>query len=117
MARKEIHYPYYCKKCTRTVYFSKLDEINEICSCCKQQMEKWELLVTHGKQTLQNINKKGFCTTQATSSKPTVECPYCHSFNTKKISGTKRWFSTGIFGLSSGVIGKNFKCNNCKSNF
>lgn len=51
------------------------------------------------------------------SSKPTVECPYCHSTNTKKISGTTRFVSTGLFGLASNKIGKNFHCNNCKSDF
>lgn len=49
--------------------------------------------------------------------KPTVECPYCHSTNTKKISGTTRFLSTGLFGLASNKIGKNFHCNNCKSDF
>lgn len=49
--------------------------------------------------------------------KPTVECPYCHSTNTKKISGTTRFISTGLFGLASNKIGKNFHCNNCKSDF
>lgn len=48
---------------------------------------------------------------------PTVECPYCHSTNTKKISGTTRFISTGLFGLASNKIGKNFHCNNCKSDF
>lgn len=52
-----------------------------------------------------------------TSSKPTVECPYCHSTDTKKISGTTRWVSTGLFGLASNKIGKNFHCNNCGADF
>lgn len=50
-------------------------------------------------------------------SKPTVTCPYCQSTNTKKISGTSRFMSTGIFGLASGKIGKQWHCNNCKSDF
>lgn len=50
-------------------------------------------------------------------SKPTVTCPYCKSTNTKKISGTSRWMSTGLFGLASGKIGKQWRCNDCKSDF
>lgn len=46
-----------------------------------------------------------------------VSCPYCHSTNTKKISGTKRWLSTGMFGLASSKIGKQWHCNSCKSDF
>lgn len=49
--------------------------------------------------------------------KPTITCPYCHSTNTKKISGTKRWLSTGLFGLASSKIGKQWHCNSCKSDF
>ena len=48
---------------------------------------------------------------------PTVTCPYCQSTNTKKISGTSRFMSTGIFGLASKKIGKQWHCNNCKSDF
>lgn len=48
---------------------------------------------------------------------PTVSCPYCQSTDTKKISGTSRFMSTGIFGLASGKIGKNYHCNKCKSDF
>lgn len=49
--------------------------------------------------------------------KPTVTCPYCQSTNTKKISGASRWMSTGIFGLASGKIGKQWRCTDCKSDF
>lgn len=48
---------------------------------------------------------------------PTVACPYCQSTNTKKISGTSRFMSTGIFGLASSKIGKQWHCNSCKSDF
>lgn len=41
------------------------------------------------------------------------KCPTCGSINIKKISGTKRFVSTGIFGLSSSNIGKTMECNNC----
>ena len=50
-------------------------------------------------------------------SKPSAECPYCHSTNTKKISGGHRLLSAGLFGLASSSIGKQWHCNNCKSDF
>ena len=53
----------------------------------------------------------------AISPKPTVTCPYCQSTDTKKISGTSRWVSTGLFGLASSKVGKQWHCNKCKSDF
>lgn len=52
------------------------------------------------------------------SSKPssksnTPKCPTCGSTNIKKISGGKRWLTTGIFGLASSDVGKNMQCNSC----
>ena len=41
------------------------------------------------------------------------KCPTCGSTNIKKISGTKRWFSTGILGIGSSDVGKSMQCNSC----
>lgn len=49
--------------------------------------------------------------------RPRVQCPYCKSFHTKKISATSRMFSTNLFGLASNKIGKQWHCNSCKSDF
>ena len=43
----------------------------------------------------------------------TPKCPTCGSADIKKISGTKRWFGVGLFGLASSDIGKTMCCNNC----
>ena len=51
------------------------------------------------------------------NSKPIVQCPYCQSTNTKKISGGARWLSTGLFGLASKKVGKQWHCNKCGSDF
>ena len=49
---------------------------------------------------------------------PTVECPYCHSKNTKKISGMSKAGSVAIWGIFSiGKVTKQWHCNNCKSDF
>lgn len=75
------------------------------CPKCRYRLKKIE------QESLKNASKN------TTSTISTVECPYCHSTNTKKISGTGRWLSTGIFGLASGKIGKQWHCNSCKSDF
>lgn len=41
------------------------------------------------------------------------KCPNCGSTNIQKISGTKRWLSTGLFGLASSDIGKSMCCKKC----
>lgn len=47
-----------------------------------------------------------------------VECPYCHSTDTKKITTTSKAMHTAIFGVYSvSRNSKNFHCNNCGSNF
>ncbi len=55
-------------------------------------------------------------TQQASAPKPTSnipKCPTCGSTNIKKISGTKRWIGTGLFGLASSNLGKTMQCNSC----
>lgn len=47
-----------------------------------------------------------------------IECPYCHSTNTKKITKTSKAFHTAIFGVfSMSRNSKQFHCNNCNSDF
>ena len=46
-----------------------------------------------------------------------VECPYCKSRDTEKISSLSRAASVGFFGLGSKKIGKQWHCNRCKSDF
>lgn len=46
-----------------------------------------------------------------------VSCPYCHSSNTKKLSGFGVGFSAGLLGLGSSKIGKQWHCKSCGSNF
>lgn len=46
-----------------------------------------------------------------------VVCPYCKSTNTEKISGVARGVSIYVMGIASPKIGKQWHCNNCKSDF
>lgn len=49
--------------------------------------------------------------------KPLVECPYCHSTNTKKIPTTSKAVNTAIFGIFGTKRYKQWHCNHCKSDF
>lgn len=46
-----------------------------------------------------------------------VSCPYCKSTNVRKIGIVSRGVSVGLFGLASKKIGKQWHCNQCKSDF
>ncbi len=47
-----------------------------------------------------------------------AECPYCHSKNTKKISGISKVGSVAIWGVfAMNKVGKQWHCNNCNSDF
>lgn len=47
----------------------------------------------------------------------TIKCPYCHSDNVKKITASSRVGSAMMFGILSKKIGKQWHCNDCKSDF
>lgn len=64
--------------------------------------------MAHGKAVLEGRNK---------GNSYGVSCPYCHATNVKKISMTSRVVSTGLFGLSSKKLGKQWHCNKCGSDF
>lgn len=52
------------------------------------------------------------------SDKPVVECPYCHSTDTKKITNTSKAVHTAVFGIfSMGRNSKQWHCNDCGSDF
>ena len=78
--------------------------------------EAYERRLAMIKQENQNRNNQNIQADQI-SQKPQIKCPYCHSTNTTKITLTKRSVSTYLFGLGSSKIGKQWHCNNCKSDF
>ncbi|MBQ4523302.1 MAG: IS1 family transposase [Lachnospiraceae bacterium] len=78
--------------------FDHRDEI-----LAKQSVE-FNAKMEHGRAVLENASRK-------------VTCPYCKSTNVKKIGQLNRTVSTGLFGLGSKKIGKQWHCNGCGSDF
>lgn len=64
-----------------------------------------------------NLKMSQFKSTLNESTANIPKCPTCGSTDIKKISGTKRWVGTGLFGLASSDVGKTMKCNNCGYKF
>lgn len=82
----------YCPRCNR--YLGGVNSVSE--------KEYYKNKQTQGQQT----------------SKPIVECPYCHSTNVKKISITSKAAHTALFGIFSvSRNSKQFHCNNCGADF
>ena len=52
-------------------------------------------------------------TTPPTEQSNVPKCPTCGSTNIKKISATKRYVSTGLFGLASSDLGHTQQCVDC----
>lgn len=52
------------------------------------------------------------------NTKPVIECPYCHSKDTKKISNLSKAGSVALFGVFAlGKTSKQWHCNSCNSDF
>lgn len=132
----------YCAKCGK-IDIITFDE-PEICKCCNTLLieTKYSLddVVKQGKEiiikTIEEeyiVNNPEFSQEarqkrieqdkldslyQAPYTPPTrIECPYCRSYDVKKITVAGRAVSVGLFGIASGKIGKQWHCNKCKSDF
>lgn len=114
---------YMCTNCYEPKIFKPNDNSSHICEKCGKEMEFWcteELDSTTGKV----INHENANTNEHIDIKkivtgiPTVECPYCHSTDTKKITNMSKAGSVALFGVfAMGKVSKQWKCNSCKSEF
>lgn len=51
------------------------------------------------------------------SKEKSVECPYCHSKDTKKITTTSKVVNTAVWGIFGTKRHKQWHCNECNSDF
>lgn len=111
---------YECPKCDRRVYYRSDTDYDTICKICKNEMQfEYEKNYNpkDGLQAIKSSNIKGKDNIEFYR-KPTIECPYCHSTDTKKISTMSKAVHTAVFGIwSMGRNGKEWHCNHCDSDF
>jgi len=62
-----------------------------------------------------DINRQSYINPM--NGKPIVQCPYCHSANTTKITATSKAVNTALFGFLGTKRHKQWHCNQCKSDF
>ena len=110
---------YKCDKCGFRKDFLSNQQINDKCKVCGNKMmffNSRKYNHKNGLNAVKNSNAKPSIDNQ-TKSNPVVECPYCHSTNTKKISGISKAGSVAMLGIFSQKVKKQWHCNNCGSNF
>ena len=110
---------YQCKKCNKIVYYQTNIEYETICKVCKNEMQLlWEhdYKPNNGLKAIKN-SKSEFNTEFHKNEKTIVECPYCHSRDTKKISGVSKVVNTALFGIFGTKRHKQWHCNECNSDF
>lgn len=97
---------YLCPKCNKPMWYFSSYEVDEITD--KTIGDAWYDASREIKSPAPfSVKQKN----------PTITCPYCQSTNCKKIGIVGRSISFGLFGFGSSKVGKQWHCNNCKSDF
>lgn len=104
--------------------FSKVMDIIEIkCPRCGYN-QSYKRIFHDGSSEFGECMKCGemtyikFLKSASSQNAPTVECPYCHSTNTKKISRISKAGNVALWGIfATSKVAKQWHCNNCKSDF
>lgn len=111
---------YECPKCKEWYFYDTSKPFDTKCPKCNIEMNFIDNADCDTERAREVSSKPLYDVTKDPKSpfyKPQIICPYCHSSNVTKISNFDRVVSTGLFGLASKKVGKQWHCNNCKSDF
>lgn len=113
---------YECNKCNFNKEFLSNEQINTRCKICGNEMTFYysrNYNPNKGLKAIKDSNLKQKPNTEFfTAKEPKVECPYCKSTNTKKITNMSKAIHTALFGVFSiSRNSKQYHCNNCNSDF
>ena len=104
---------YYCNKCKKGYGFDTSKEYSKLCPICNTEME----FFYNGDCDTELAEKVKSQTPIVPSSKPQIICPYCQSTRVSRIGLLSRIVSVELWGLASSKIGKQWRCDNCGSEF
>ena len=126
----ERKFVYFCPNCNEYRKYNPNQSNKFICKICGNKMlykgmedkdERKQLKKIYIQNELEKgkekITKKEVIYPSSQPEENIPKCPTCGSTNIKRISGTKRWLTTGLFGLASSDIGKTMVCKNCGYKF
>lgn len=112
---------YYCNHCEKAYSFDTSKPYSKICPECNNELEFSSNADGYTELAEKVKNTPPYDPTKDPNSPlyiPIVECPYCHSTDTKKISAVSKGVSVGLFGIfGAGKIVKQWHCNKCGSDF
>lgn len=112
---------YYCNKCKKAYSFDTSKSYSKLCPICNIEMEFDSNLDCNTELAEERKNMPPYDPTKDPKSPyyiPVIECPYCHSTNTNKISGISKAGSVALFGVFAiGKVSKQWHCNRCGSDF
>lgn len=114
---------YECKHCNNYFYIRSDQEFSKLCKVCKRPVEFISERPYNPQNGLRAIGAsnleraKNTNDERANISKLSVECPYCHSTDTKKITIVSKVLNTAIWGFLGTKRFKEWHCNKCGSDF
>lgn len=113
---------YECPKCRELYFFNTAKKpYTTNCPNCKCGLIFVDNVDCDTERTEKVKNTPSYSPTKDPKSPyyiPIIECPYCHSTNTKKISATSKAGNVALFGIfATGKVSKNFHCNSCRADF
>lgn len=114
---------YYCPKCQIMKHIDNNEKFDFVCKCCGGKMIYKGIVRTEDDKKIPQYIAQAKPVYTPPTVNPSMpqnsesvcvpKCPTCGSTNVQKISGAKRWLTTGLFGLASGDLGKSMWCKNC----
>lgn len=108
---------YECPKCDELYFFDTSKPYTAVCPKCKCSLEFLDNCDCDTERAERVKNTPPYDPFSDPENpfymgKPVVECPYCHSKSTRKISGFAK-----LGTLSWGATPKEWHCNRCNSDF
>lgn len=114
---------YMCDYCSMAYDFPETDKREKyVCPDCGNEMQYWIssdiddetglVIENYTDQSREKSNSK-----VNKQSELTVECPYCHSVDTKKITTTSKVINVAFWGIFGTKRFKQWHCNDCGSDF
>lgn len=114
-------YVYICLNCLKSQSFNVINEEKCVCPICEIEMYYWYKEETDdvtGEVISREFSHEepDFSKIQRTPKYSEVECPYCHSKNTSKISTFFKAMNIQLGGTYGAIrANKNWQCHDCGS--
>lgn len=113
---------YMCENCLEPHILNQQNNNKFLCPKCGEKMIYWgtEEINPNTNKVINSYDekeRKEFNSYNPISTTPIIECPYCHSTNTKKITTNSKVLNTAIWGFFGTKRFKEWHCNECGSDF